>query len=181
MDRSLQLSVVDDLRHPGVRRRVERHVALDGIHTSVAGVQEGTDVDADLVVEVIGDDLVVSGNVFARWAGDCRRCLGPVTGEIEVPVREVFEPRPVEGETYPLVDGMVDLEPMIREALLLALPLAPLCSPDCAGPDPDRFPALGSDLGVDEGPVRDPRWAALDELRFDTSPDESVEDGGYGG
>ena len=175
MDRSLQLSVVEDLRHPGVRRVVERHVPLEGLTTSVAAIDDGSDVDADLVVEVIGDDLVVSGSIHAHWRGECRRCLEGVTGELEVSVREIFEPRPVEGETYPLVDGIVDLEPMIREAVLLALPLAPLCSQGCAGPDPDRFPTLGGDTPSDAEQPRDPRWAALDELRFDVAVDEPDE------
>ena len=94
-------------------------------------------------------------------------------------VREVFEPRPVEGETYPLADDTVDLEPMVRDAVLLALPLAPLCGDDCLGPAPDVFPAVVEGDGpVDDGdreaaePPADPRWAALDELRFDSPGDD---------
>ena len=55
------------------------------------------------------------------------------------------------------------------DTALLALPLAPLCSADCAGPAPEAFPVVPPDEG---GPVRDPRWAALDELRFDQEPDD---------
>lgn len=179
VDRQAQLSVVEDLRQPGVRRVVRRVLDLGGTATTAARLAGDGFVDADLVVEAVGDDVVVSGTLRTPWEGACRRCLGEVQGDLEVPVREVFERRPTEGETYQLGDGIVDLGPMVREAVLLALPLAPLCSPDCAGPDPERFPArpAGGADGVADGvadggdggesPARDPRWAVLDELRFD--------------
>jgi uncharacterized protein len=61
----------------------------------------------------------------------------------------------------------VDLEPVVRDAALLNLPLAPLCRPDCAGPVPDALPVVVEGEGDDDAPARDPRWAALDELRLD--------------
>lgn len=180
IDRQAQLSVVEDLRHPGVRRTVHRTLDLAGAGTSVAEVGGDGAVDAELVVEAVGDDIVVAGTLRAPWVGACRRCLGEVAGTAEVPVREIFERRPTEGETYQLGDGVVDLGPMVREAVLLALPLAPLCAADCAGPDPERFPARSPDTEVRDGagedgadggePPRDPRWAALDALRFEDEP-----------
>lgn len=148
---------------------------LDGLAVSSAEVPEGAEVGLELTLEATGDDLVVSGVVRVPWSGTCRRCLAEVQAEVDADVREIFQRVPVEGDTYPLGDGMVDLEPMVREAVLLALPLAPLCSEDCVGPDPERFPAkpeggVGSAAGdgPDDGaPRRDPRWAVLDELRFD--------------
>jgi uncharacterized protein len=51
---------------------------------------------------------------------------------------------------------------MVRDALLLALPLAPLCEEACAGPEPGGHP-----LGAGGEPVPDDRWAALKDLKFD--------------
>jgi len=184
VDRQAQLSVVEDLRRPGVRRSVHRVLDLAGAGTSVAALAGDGLVDADFVVEAVGDDIVVSGTLRTLWVGACRRCLDEVEGQLEVPVREIFERRPTEGETYPLGDGMVDLGPMVRESVLLALPLAPLCSTDCAGPDPERFPARPAPDGGSPGgdaetagdePPRDPRWAALDELRFDAPEEPSAD------
>ena len=61
---------------------------------------------------------------------------------------------------------------MVRDAVLLALPLAPLCGDDCRGPAPEAFP---TGVGDDDrpGPLADPRWAALAELDFE--PEESGE------
>jgi uncharacterized protein len=104
--------------------------------------------------------------VTAGWEGECRRCLETTGGVVTVEVSEVFEHDPVEGETYLLGPDLLDLAPALRDALALALPLAPLCDEACAGPDPEAHPvATTSD---DEGqPLADPRWAALDGLRFD--------------
>jgi uncharacterized protein len=158
--------VADLLAHPGTRRAIHRAVVLGDLATSAASVPPEAEIRVDLVLEAIGGGaLTATGEVSAPWTGTCRRCLGPVSGDASVEVREIFEPRPVEGETYPLAGEQVDLEPMIRDAVLLALPLAPLCADDCRGPAPEAFPT-GTDDGEAEAPV-DPRWAALSELEFD--------------
>jgi len=72
-----------------------------------------------------------------------------------------------ESDVYPLGVKDLDLEPMVRDTLLLALPLSPLCAPDCSGPDPARFPAgPQTDTGRgEEASTGDPRWSVLDVLR----------------
>lgn len=154
-------------RHRGSRQRVTLAGPLPGLALSASRLT-GDDVVADLVLEAQGDTVTVAGTVTAAWEGECRRCLGPTGGVLTVELREVFEPHAVEGETYPLGRDEVDVEPAVREALALALPLAPLCADDCAGPDPDAHPvAIEADEGDDGEPPVDPRWAALDVLRFD--------------
>ena len=166
-DRGLQVPVADLLAQPGTRRSLRRRVVLDDLTTSAASVPPESEIQVDLVLEAIGGGaLTATGRVAAPWTGTCRRCLEPVSGEAEVEVREVFETRPVEGETYPLAGEQVDLEPMVRDAVLLALPLAPLCGDDCQGPAPDEFPTGPADVAADEPPL-DPRWAALSDLELD--------------
>ena len=129
---------------------------------------DGKDVSADLLVEAQGETVIVTGTVTAEWEGECRRCLTTTGGELSVDLQEVFVTDPVEGETYPLGRDHVDLAPALREALALALPVAPLCADDCAGPDPEAHPVtVESDDEPAERPA-DPRWAALDGLDFDT-------------
>lgn len=176
----LRVDVGERLRDPGSRRSHRDSVHFDGLAVSTASVPDGTPVELDLEIEAIGEEIVVEGNVAARWHGECRRCLQLVSSGLEVPVREIFERRPVEGETYKLGDedlgeDVIDLAPMIRDALVLALPLAPLCSEDCAGPDPERFPAVAGDEDAEGSGSRDPRWAALDELRLEDLPAEGDE------
>jgi uncharacterized protein len=90
-------------------------------------------------------------------------CLRDLTGEAEVEVSELYEPDPVDGETYPLEGHVVDLDQLVRDAVLLELPLAPSCAsvglPQCR----PEVPLADDD--ADLAPV-DPRWAALSELEL---------------
>jgi uncharacterized protein len=167
-DRSLLVGVSDLLARPGRRRPVHLDAALGELATSTATIVADAPVLVDLVLESQGGSITAAGTLEVHWAGECRRCLEAVEGVTEAEVREVFEPHPVEGETYPLDGETIDLGPMVRDAAVLALPLAPLCRPDCAGPAPDAFPTGPPEEADDVPAPRDPRWAALDELRFES-------------
>ncbi|MEZ5141360.1 MAG: YceD family protein [Acidimicrobiales bacterium] len=172
--RPLVVGVAELHRQPGTQRDVECAAVLPGLRVAGSAVPDDATVAAEVVLESLADGTITAtGTVRAPWAGECRRCLGPVGGELATTVREVFEAHPTEGETYRLEGDQVDLEPMVRDAVLLALPLAPLCRPDCPGPEPDAFP-VGTGLADGAGDAdadapgsdeRDPRWAALDALR----------------
>lgn len=164
------VGITEQRRNPGVQRRVRVAGPVPGLGTSAAAVPDDAEASADVVVEAMTDGKVTAtGMVAAPWVGECRRCLRPVRGEVEVEVQELFEPHPEpDAETYHLDGDRLDLEPMVRDAVLLALPLAPLCAAGCAGPDPGEHPVVleGEDVAAGEVPV-DPRWAALKELRFE--------------
>lgn len=162
-------------RRLGNRRELHAEAPLPGLTVVDARVATGSDVVLDAMLESIPDGVVVTGAVTARWEGICRRCLDEVGGELTADVREIYESSPIEGETWPLAGDRIELEALVRETVLLSLPLAPLCSADCRGPAPDVFPAIAGDGMADgdgpddlevDGPMqRDPRWAALDALR----------------
>lgn len=162
---------VSDLRRRlGTRHPVHRTMAAHGLALSTAEVPDGAEVVLDGELESISEGIVLTATVTAPWTGECRRCLRRTSGELVADVREVFEAHPTEGDTWPLQGDQVDLGPVMHEAVLLGLPLAPLCADGCAGPAPDVFPTVvdgdeGDDAGggEDEG-IRDPRWAALDDL-----------------
>jgi uncharacterized protein len=170
----LVVGVIDIRRQLGTRKPVHRRARYDDLAVSSASVDPDGDVEVDLELESISNGVVAEGTLTFPWVGECRRCLGEVRATGVAEVREVFERRPVEGETYPMGNDLVDLGPMVRDAVLLALPLAPLCTEVCEGPVPESFPAAveadeeeePAGAGDDERP-RDPRWAALDQLGFD--------------
>ena len=110
--------------------------------------------------------------VRAPWAGECRRCLRPVDGELivrgpgAVPAPGRRRARDDDEETYPLERGPPRPGAAGARRLLLELPLAPLCRQDCAG----LCPTCGADLqprarAAATPRSADPRWAALDVLR----------------
>lgn len=163
----LVVAVADLLKHPGATKPVEREEVLDGLAVSGSRVPQGERVGLELELQAVNDGIVAVGTVRAPWTGECRRCLRSVTGDVVAEVREIYERDPVEGETRLLEDAMVDLAEMARDVILLELPLAPLCVEDCAG----LCPVCGVNRNdmtctcVVEAP--DPRWAALEDLRFD--------------
>lgn len=171
--RELTVLVADLLRHPGSRRSEQISVVLPGLAISSSQVPHDAPIEVDVVVESLSSSIVVAGTVAAPWTGACRRCLGEAAGVAVAEVREIFEGRPTDGETYPLAGDHIDLEPMVRDAVLLSLPLAPLCAEDCRGPAPDELPVVTADDapvppgGIEPAPPTDPRWSALDDLRFE--------------
>jgi uncharacterized protein len=195
----LVVPIAELRRRVGTRRPLQREVDVAAVHDlasddGVAGtiVPPGGAIDVDLVVESVLEGVTVTGTLRAPWRAECRRCLETVEGEAEIEVQELFEASPTPGETYPLDGDQIDLEPLVRDAVLLGLPLSVLCSETCAGPDPERFPAQVEGADPEDGaedeaeheadsgaagstergegeaePPGDPRWAALRELRFD--------------
>ncbi|MGH9274093.1 MAG: YceD family protein [Acidimicrobiales bacterium] len=170
----LRIGVMELRRRPGTQREVHVATPLPGLAITSAQVPEGAGIVVDGTLEAIEGAVTLSGTVTAPWTGECRRCLDPVVGTLEVALSEVFEPHPTDGETYPIEGDEVDLEPVVRDGVLLHLPLAPLCRPDCPGPAPDVFPTIveadGTDVEDDGAATErppDPRWAALDQLKFD--------------
>jgi uncharacterized protein len=164
--RPFVVSVADLIGRPGAQRELEVEAELPDLGVSAAAVPPGEPVRAALLIESTGLVLVASGEVRARFVGECRRCLRAIEGEAVAEVKEVFERDSTEGETYRLDGDHIDLEPLVRDAVLLALPIAPLCEETCGGPAPDSYRVAPADQPADEAPI-DPRWAALSELRTD--------------
>ncbi|HUO47444.1 MAG TPA: DUF177 domain-containing protein [Acidimicrobiales bacterium] len=151
-------------RSTGTRWDVERAGPVADLAVGDTVVPEGADASATVTLESVAGGVSVVGVVDAPWAGECRRCLRPTSGQVHVAVRELYTPGGDGEDTYPLRDDEIDLEPLVRDAVLLELPVTSLCRPDCRG----LCPACGADWN--EGPCgceapADPRWAALDVLR----------------
>jgi uncharacterized protein len=162
-------NVADLVHRPGAHRRMHLEAPLgEDLQVASSTLSARDDVVIDLLLSWATEGLLATGTVAAPFTGECRRCLGPLVGEVVADVQELFEEEPREGESYPLRHETIDLEPLAREALLLGLPLAPLCREDCRG----LCPTCGVDLNETpdhEHPERDERWAALDALRTDPS------------
>jgi uncharacterized protein len=130
-------------------------------------VDPNAEVAVDLELQSFVGGLRAKGTIAVDWLGTCRRCSNPVTGRVQVSVREQFvdERTPEDQESYLIDHDFIDLAPLVHDAVFLELPLAPLCSEDCQG--------LCAYCGINknegsctcQGPI-DPRWATLDGLRF---------------
>ncbi|MGH3751745.1 MAG: YceD family protein [Pseudonocardiaceae bacterium] len=167
-------------RRPGVMRSYHRHVPVPaGLGLDVIGIPVGEQVALDVRLESVVEGVLVSGTVSAPVAGQCARCLDPMADWLEVDVTELFaypdtatDDTTDPDEVSRVVDELVDLEPVVRDAVLLALPQAPLCREDCPGLCPECG-AKWAELGTDHRhETMDPRWAALTQ-RFTGSANEA--------
>jgi uncharacterized protein len=167
-------------RRPGTSRALRRTAKTAQLlgFEGVIAVPAGAEVELDLLLESVVEGVLVSGTAGAPTEGECARCLDPIAGRIEVEITELFaypdsttDATTDEDEVSRLVDDLIDLEPVVRDAVVLALPNAPLCTPDCAGLCPDCG-GKWADLGPDHRhETIDPRWAALTE-RFGEDRDQ---------
>ena len=156
---------------PGEGRRVEVDVDVDDV--SFGGQTYSMD---PRTVDVILDISRMSGEGYAlrlrtstTLRGPCMRCLDDASLRLDVDAREVDAPGGGDELSSPYVtDEKLDVAAWTRDAVVLALPQQLLCREDCAG----LCPICGENLN-DAGPdhahesAPDPRWAALDKLKFD--------------
>jgi uncharacterized protein len=160
-------------RSPGSMRTVDRVVAAPGdLGLAMIGVPEGAELGLDLRLESVSEGVLVSGTVTAPIEGECARCLRPISTELEVTIQELFaypdsttDATTEQDEVGRMQGDLIDLQPAVRDAVVLALPSSPLCRDDCPG----LCPVCGAhwdDLPPDHGHEDqvDPRWAALRKL-----------------
>lgn len=170
-------------RRPGSMREMTRTVpAPADLGIEVLGVAEGAPVDIDLRLEAVMEGVLVTGTARTTLTGECARCLEPLTEEIEVSLQElyVYEDHAVtdpqsgdeDSEVSMLQDDLVDLEPLLRDAVVLALPFQPLCRDDCPGLCTECGARLADDPDHAHEAAIDPRWAALTELNPSTDQEK---------
>lgn len=166
-------------RSPGAMRRQSRTVpAPADLGLDLIGVPESADVELEVRLEAVMEGVLVSGVARAPLTGECARCLDPFVRDTEVDFQELYaypdqEP---EEDAYQMEGDLLDLEPAFRDALVLALPVHPLCQPGCPGLCAECGARL-ADVGPDHShPTADPRWAALQGLlERQTDNDENEE------
>ena len=157
-------------RRAGAMTTVRRtESAPSGWAVSSCGVDPGSPVELDLRLESVVEGVLVSGTALVHTIGECSRCLDPVSGPLRVNVQQLFEypdaaPGPeADEDPLPRLEGeLLDLEPTLRDAVVLDLPLVPLCTPQCPG----LCQVCGARLADDPGHHHDrtdERWAALQE------------------
>ena len=164
--------------------------APDDLRLELIGVPAGTDVALEVRFEAVSEGVLATGTATMPLAGECARCLAPVTSSVTVGFQELYlyaegrhdkhdkydeqEEQDAE-ELYHLDGDLLDLEPAFRDAVVLALPMSPLCREDCPGlcaecgvPLADAGPGHRHDAAVD------PRWAAL--RQFGDTEDDNQQD-----
>ena len=133
-------------------------------------VPEGSPIALELRLQSVVEGIWVSGTADVELAGECARCLTPLEDEATFPMEELFlhaDREADEDATY-VIDERIDLEPVLREAVVLDLPFTPLCQDDCAGLCPTCGVNLNDDPDHSHGEQIDPRWSKLLDADSDT-------------
>ena len=178
--------LVIDTRELGRRAGSMRPVrflapAPDSLGVELIGVPAGTDLDLDLRLESVVEGVLVSGTATAPLTGECGRCLEPVTDSLTVDLQELFaypdsttDATAGESgdETARMEGDLLDLEPTLRDAIVLALPLTPLCREDCAGLCAECGERLDDLPAGHAHEAPDARWSALQGLLDPRSTEE---------
>lgn len=151
--------------------------AMKSVHTTakappdlgspVIGVPAASPVELDLKLESVVEGVLVTGTASVQLVGECVRCLTAIADSADIDVLELFVypgQQADDEEASRLVGDLIDLEPVVRDAVVLDLPFRPLCRDTCAG----LCASCGADLNHDpehshEPPV-DPRWERLASL-----------------
>jgi uncharacterized protein len=160
-------------RRPGTSQRVHRVLpAPEGLQVGLARVDPDAALGVDLLLEAVMEGVLVTLRTRVPYHADCARCLEHVVGELDVDVQEMYaHPDEEPYEDIPRLAGdLLDLEPMLRDAVVLALPAAPLCREDCPGLCPECGARLADEPDHAHHDALDPRWAALVDL---TSTDDT--------
>lgn len=166
-------------RRPGSQREVSRTVpAPADLGIEVLHVPEGAPVEIDLRLEAVMEGVLVTGTARAGLEGECVRCLEPISDDVEVTLQELFlypdhrVPDEEDDDVSTLEDDLLDLEPLLRDAVVLALPFQPVCEDDCPGLCPDCGARLADDPDHTHEAAIDPRWAGLTGLDLGSAPGE---------
>ena len=137
-------------------------------------VKAGKTIRLELILDQVREGVVAAGVISTTWNGDCSRCLRPVEGMATAEVEELFEEHPREGESYPLHEEFIDLAPMVRDAILLELPVGVVrcvLTEECSDLSPEFSGDTEEEADSEASPAADPRWAPLQALVFEEEED----------
>lgn len=171
---ALDIPVFDLVHRPGEMREHTLDVpAPADLGNAVIGVPEGSDLHIELRLESLHDGILVTANIDGEAAGECVRCLTPVTQSVEVEFQDIFAYSDDEAFDFRVLDDHVDLEPVVRDAVVLSLPFQPVCQSDCPGLCPQCGVRLLDNPGHQHEEPIDPRWGAL--AGFEGRPEDSTD------
>ena len=157
---------------PGSARALTRTVpAPDHLGVELARVPVGAELTLDLQLEGVAEGVLVTATVTGPLAGECARCLEPFTSAIKVRFQElyvrgggVFDPDGA--DSYRLeASGLLNLEPALRDAIVLDLPLSPRCEDGCQGLCVECGVRLADAEPGHNHERRGAMWAALKDFR----------------
>jgi uncharacterized protein len=162
------LPVRDIVHHPGEMREFEIDVpAPTQWGEGLVSFPEGETIEIDARLESVHEGILVTGTADGVSVGVCGRCLTDISESVQVEFQELFAYPGSEATDFEVQDDHVDLETLVRDAMVLSLPFQPVCQPDCPGLDPNTGERMTTNTGSEQREPLDTRWAALQDFTPD--------------
>jgi uncharacterized protein len=160
---------------------------LERVGVELMAVPVGEVIEVDLRLESVTEGILVTGQIYAVAKGECIRCLDPIEIELNRTMQELYRYEATNDrggrkkkrdddedldldEEFMMEGDILNLETPVRDAIVLALPVNPLCDLDCLGLCPEcgeKWATLPEDHAHE---AIDPRWKALGGLDFPIEP-----------
>ncbi|NWN89659.1 MAG: DUF177 domain-containing protein [Micrococcaceae bacterium] len=172
------MSVTELIDSPGASEHTEiTWPAPAELSVPLLGVEQGSAMQVDVRLDSVHEGILVSGTVDGTLTGQCSRCLDPITEPVTIDIQELFQfefdPMVEEDEQHMVEHGLVNIEPIMRDALVTSLPFQPRCSPDCEGLCDQCGIRLEEAEPDHHHEQLDPRWAALANFVSDNTSEET--------
>ncbi len=159
------ISGYDLVRRPGESKDFDLTVVVpEGFGNAVIGIPTGGELRIDGRLESLHDGILVTAEIAGMAEGECVRCLIPIAEPVDVDFQELFGYPGTSDFDYEVQGDGVDLEQVVRDTVVPALPFQPVCQEDCEGLCPICGVRLLDHPGHAHDPAADPRWSALAEL-----------------
>jgi uncharacterized protein len=173
----LVLDTRDLGRRAGAMKVIQTSVpAPANLGIDVIGVPPGSPIELDVRLESVIEGVLVTGSARVLLCGECVRCLIEISSSQEVDIQELYVypgSEATEEEASRLEGDLIDLEPLLRDEVVLDLPFQPVCRPECAGLCVECGVRLDDHPGHTHAPSIDPRWTAL--RAFEGENDEAYD------
>lgn len=152
------------MNKPGESRTKDIHATLpETWEAGTSRVPAGSELVITVNLESVHEGILVSGGVDFEAEAECSICLKELKMEFQVDFQELFAYHIADGFDYEVQSEHVDIEPIVRDAVVLSLPFQPKCEPECESLEVPEGVTLV--LAGQERPIEpDPRWAPLAEL-----------------
>ena len=168
MSKDFLIPVHDLMHKPGQMREKAFEVALDEeLGNYAVAIAAGEKLEIDIRLESVHEGILATGDVFATAKGECSRCLDEIETAVEVDFQELFAYSGTSEDDFVVEDEQIDIDQVIRDAVVLSLPFQPVCDKDCAGLCPTCGAKYKDDPQHAHEAAIDPRWNELKSLKED--------------
>jgi uncharacterized protein len=161
------VAVHDLINKPGNLRRFDFEIKLDEpFGVGAVTLPKGSELQLSGRLESVHEGVLVTGLAESEAKTECSRCLDPLSLPVEVDFQELFAYSRYSEDDFEIQEEKIDLEPVVRDAVVLSLPFQPVCKESCLGLCAECGLKLADDPNHVHEAAIDSRWSELTKLQI---------------